>query len=133
MVLWITIKRFLTNKKMNASNEIVLKQGQDTINDEVKVAEIPNNVYINVAENTTRKKTVSVVDLEYVKFSPPIDIIFVEPLTDTITPVSITSIFPEPGKRASVTPIDENGAYKHFSKNYRPVNELSTFSKILDS
>ena len=84
MVLWITIKRFLTNKKMNASNEIVLKQGQDTINDEVKVAEIPNNVYINVAENTTRKKTVSVVDLEYVKFSPPIDIIFVEPLTDTI-------------------------------------------------
>ena len=50
-----------------------------------------------------------------------------------LTPVSITSIFPEPGKRASVTPIDENGAYKHFSKNYRPVNELSTFSKILDS
>ena len=132
MVLWITIKRFLTNKKMNASNEIVLKQGQDTINDEVKVAEIPNNVYINVAENTTRKKT-ALLTLNMLNFHHQLTLYLLNRLPILLTPVSITSIFPEPGKRASVTPIDENGAYKHFSKNYRPVNELSTFSKILDS
>ena len=100
MVLWATIKRFLTNKKMNASNEIVLKQGQDRINDEVKVAEIPNNVYVNVAENTTRKKTVSVVDLGDVKFSPPIDIIFVEPITDTINSCFNYKYFPRTRKKS---------------------------------
>ena len=117
---------------MNASNEIVLKQGQDTINDEVKVAEIPNNVYINVAENTTRKKT-ALLTLNMLNFHHQLTLYLLNRLPILLTPVSITSIFPEPGKRASVTPIDENGAYKHFSKNYRPVNELSTFSKILDS
>ena len=70
---WTTIKRFLTNKRMIVSKEIVLKQGEDIVNDEVKVAEIPNNVYINVVENTIRKKPVNVVDLEDIKFSTPID------------------------------------------------------------
>ena len=51
---------------MITSNEIALKQGEDVINDKVKVAEILISAYINIAENTNRKGSVSVFDLDYV-------------------------------------------------------------------
>ena len=51
---------------MITSNEIALKQGEDVINDKVKVAEILISAYINIAENTNRKGLVSVFDLDYV-------------------------------------------------------------------
>ena len=51
---------------MITSNEIALKQGEDVINDKVKVAEILISAYINIAENTNRKGSVSVLDLDYV-------------------------------------------------------------------
>ena len=39
---WATIRPFLTNKGMITSNEISLKQGDDVINNEGKVAELLN-------------------------------------------------------------------------------------------
>ena len=53
---WAIIRSFLTNKRMITSNEISLKQGDDVINNEEKVAEFFNNAYINVADNTADKK-----------------------------------------------------------------------------
>ena len=53
---WATIRPFLINKGMIASNEISLKQGDDVINNEGKVAEFLKNGYINVVENTAGKK-----------------------------------------------------------------------------
>ena len=55
---WATIRPFLTNKGMITSNEISLKQGDDVINNEGKVAELLNYAYINVVENTAGKKPV---------------------------------------------------------------------------
>ena len=40
---WATIRPFLTNKGIIASNEISLKQGDDATNNEVKVTEFLNN------------------------------------------------------------------------------------------
>ena len=54
-----TIRPFLTNKGMITSNEISLKQGDDVINNDGKVAEFFNNAYINVVENTAGKKPLS--------------------------------------------------------------------------
>ena len=56
---WATIRPFLINKGMIASNEISLKQGDDVINNEGKVAEFLKNGYINVVENTAGKKPLS--------------------------------------------------------------------------
>ena len=44
-----------------------------------------------------------------------------------------TSTLPDLAKRASVTPIDKGGTDKHNYTNYRPVNVLNTFSKIIES
>ena len=54
----------------------------------------------------------------------------VEPLTDS---GFSTSTFPDPAKRASVTPIDKGGTNKHIYTNCRPVIVLNTFSKITES
>lgn len=59
-------KPFLKNKEIKTINEIVLKQGEDIINDDVKVAEILD---------ITRRKSVSVLDLDDVNFSTAIDTI----------------------------------------------------------
>ena len=69
---WTTIKTFLTHKGMITSHVIVLKQWKDITRMKQKVTEIPNKAYINVVENTTRKKSVSVVDID-VNFSTPVD------------------------------------------------------------
>ena len=47
---------------MITSNEISLKQGDNIINNEGKVAEFLNNAYINVVENNPGKKPLSVLD-----------------------------------------------------------------------
>ena len=65
---WATIRPFLTNKGMITSNEISLKQGDNIINNEGKVAEFLNNAYINVVENTAGKKPLSVLDKDNVTF-----------------------------------------------------------------
>ena len=51
---------------MKTSNEIALKQGEDMINDEIKIAEILD---------ITRRKSVSVLDLNDVNFSTAPDTI----------------------------------------------------------
>ena len=51
-----------------------VKHEEDTVNDNIKVAKTLNNSYINVAENTTSKKTVSVLDLYNIYFSTAIKI-----------------------------------------------------------
>ena len=56
-------KPFLKNKEIKTINEIVLKQGEDIINDDVKVAEILD---------ITRRKSVSVLGLDDVNFSTTI-------------------------------------------------------------
>ena len=60
------VKPFLINKGMKTSNEIALKQGEDMINDEIKIAEILD---------ITRRKSVSVLDLDDVNFSTAPDTI----------------------------------------------------------
>lgn len=60
---------------MITSNELDLKQWDDVINVLVKVAEIVNSTYINVVENTARKRPISVLDLGNVNFSIAIDTI----------------------------------------------------------
>ena len=54
---------------MITSNEISLKQGDDVINNEVKVAEFFNNAYINVADNTADKKPLTGLNKDNVTFS----------------------------------------------------------------
>ena len=56
-------KPFLKNQEIKTINEIVLKQGEDIINDEVKVAEILD---------ITRRKSVSVLGLDDINFSTTI-------------------------------------------------------------
>ena len=75
---WATIRPFLTNKGMITSNEIALKQGDDLINNEGKVAELLNYAYINVVENTAGKKPLSVLDKDNVTFSTAINTILEE-------------------------------------------------------
>ena len=74
--IWARIRPFLTNKGIIASNEISLKQGDDVINNEV--AEFSNNAYINVVENNTSKKLLSVLDKDNVTFSTAINTILEE-------------------------------------------------------
>ena len=74
---WATIRPFLTNKGMIASNEISLKQRDDLTYNEGKVAECLNNAYINVVENTTGKKPLSVLEKD-VTFSTAINTILEE-------------------------------------------------------
>ena len=57
----------------------------------------------------------------------------VELLTDIINSYFSTSTFPDPAKRASVTPIDKGCTNKHICTNYRPVSVLNTFSNIIES
>ena len=66
---------FLTIKGMITSNKISIKQGDDIINNEGKVAEFFNNTYINVVENTAIKKPLSVLDKDNVTFSTAINTI----------------------------------------------------------
>ena len=75
---WAAIRPFLTNKGMITNNEISLKQGDDVINNEGKVAEFLNNAYINVVENTAGKKPFSVLDKDNVTFSTAINTILEE-------------------------------------------------------
>ena len=75
---WATIRPFLTNKGMIASNEISLKQRDDLTYNEGKVAECLNNAYINVVENTTGKKPLSVLEKDNVTFSTAINTILEE-------------------------------------------------------
>ena len=75
---WATIRPFLTNKGMITSNEISLKQGDDVINNEGKVAELLNYAYINVVENAAGKKPPSVLDKDNVTFSTAINTILEE-------------------------------------------------------
>ena len=70
---WATIRHFLTNKGMIISNKISLKQGDDVVNNERKVAGFLNNAYVNVVENTVGKKPISVLDKDNVTFSTAID------------------------------------------------------------
>ena len=72
------IRPFLTNKGMIASNEISLKQGDGIINNEGKVPELLNNAFINVVENTARKKPLSVFGKDNVTFSTSINAILEE-------------------------------------------------------
>ena len=76
--IWATIRPFLTNKGIIASNEISLKQGDDVINNEGKVAEFLSNAYINVVENNASKKPLSVLDKDNVTFSTVINTILEE-------------------------------------------------------
>ena len=55
-----------------------------------------------------------------------------KPIADTINTAIDTNIFPGRGKRASVAPIDKSGNDKSIYTNYRSVNVLNIFSKILD-
>ena len=73
-----TVRPFLTNKGMITNNEISLKQRDDLINNEGKVAEFLNNAYINVVENTAGKKPLSVLDKDNVTFSTAISTILKE-------------------------------------------------------
>ena len=75
---WTTIRSFLTNQGMLTSNEISLKEGDDIVNNEGKVAELLNYAYINVVENTVGKKPVRVLDKDNVAFSTAINIILEE-------------------------------------------------------
>ena len=75
---WATIRPFLTNKGMIACNEISLKQRDDLTYNEGKVAECLNNAYINVVENTTGKKPLSVLEKDNVTFSTAINTILEE-------------------------------------------------------
>ena len=73
-----TVRPFLTNKGMITNNEISLKQKDDLINNEGKVAEFLNNAYINAVENTACKKPLSVLDKDNVTFSTAISTILKE-------------------------------------------------------
>ena len=61
-IFWAMIRPFLTNKGMVTSNQTLLKQENDVINNEGKVAKFLNNGYINVVENSTGKEPLSVLD-----------------------------------------------------------------------
>ena len=54
------------------------KIGDDVVNNEEKVAEILNNVYIFVVENTACKKPLSVLDKDNVTFSKAINTVIEE-------------------------------------------------------
>ena len=58
---WVVIKSFLTNKGTIASNEIDLKQGEDKINDDVKVTRNLENVNISFVENTTGRNELAIL------------------------------------------------------------------------
>ena len=58
---WVVIKKILTNKGTITSNEIDLKQGEDKINDDVKVTRILENVNISFVENTTGRKELAIL------------------------------------------------------------------------
>ena len=75
---WATIRPFLTTKGMISSIEILLRQGDDVINNEGKVGELWNYAYINVVENTAGKKAVSVLDKDNITFSTAINTILEE-------------------------------------------------------
>ena len=62
---------------MITSNEISLKQRDDEINYEGKVAEFLNNAYINVVESTACKKPLRGLDMD-VTFSTAINTILEE-------------------------------------------------------
>ena len=63
---------------MISSIEILLRQGDDVINNEGKVGELWNYAYINVVENTAGKKAVSVLDKDNITFSTAINTILEE-------------------------------------------------------
>ena len=63
---------------MIENNEISLKQGDDVINNEGKVAEFLSNAHINVVENTDRKKPLTVFDKDNLTFSITINTILEE-------------------------------------------------------
>ena len=58
---WVVIKKILTNKGTITSNEIDLKQGEDKINDDVKVTRILENVNISFVENTTGRNELAIL------------------------------------------------------------------------
>ena len=58
---WVVIKSFLTNKGTITSNEIDLKQGEDKINDDVKVTRNLENVNISFVENTTGRNELAIL------------------------------------------------------------------------
>ena len=66
---WATTTPFLTNEENVTSNEVSLKQVDDVINNEGKVAEFFSNDYINVLKNAAGKKPLSVLDKDNVTFS----------------------------------------------------------------
>lgn len=72
---WTTIKPFLAINGIITSNQICYKQVKDTINDGVEVAETLNNVHINVVENPTGMRPVSVFGPCNVSLSTAIDTI----------------------------------------------------------
>ena len=63
---------------MLTSNEMSLKQGDDAINNEGKVAELLNNICINVMENISGKKPLRVLDNDNVTFSKAVNAILEE-------------------------------------------------------
>ena len=69
---WTMIKPFLTIKGMYTSNQIWHIQGNYIISDKIKFAETLNNAYINVAENHTGMRPVSIFYLFNVTLSPAI-------------------------------------------------------------
>ena len=66
---------------MIKSNEMSLKQWDEVINNEVKVAKFLNNVYINVVEDTVGKKPLNVHDED--TFSTTINTILEEYIYET--------------------------------------------------
>ena len=68
---WGTIRPFITNKGIITSNEILLKKGDDIINNEGKVAQLLNYAYINVVGNAPGKKPVNTI-LEECKYHPSV-------------------------------------------------------------
>ena len=77
-IFWAMIRPFLTNKGMVTSNQTLLKQENDVINNEGKVAKFLNNAYINVVENSTGKEPLSVLDEDNFTCSAAINTIFEE-------------------------------------------------------
>ena len=56
-----------------------------------------------------------------------------EPLTNTINDSLSMGIFIDAAKTATVSPIDKGTDNKNSISNFRPVSELSVFSKIFEA
>ena len=198
--LWDKVKPALSHKYDKFQSDIILKEGECLISDDVKVSEILNNQYINIVEISTgsapssqgsidlaskeaMKSYIDKVVTHYEKHPsiitikehiqnlniPPfkiplaqtedIDILLKqidvkkaagpdlilpvlvkhvshlinEPIKNIINDMLSTSMFPDNGKIAHVTPVFKIDKKDRQNKaNYRPISITGTFSKILE-